>query len=258
MDIGRAADVRRPSPPAETLKRITQIKPLRDFHEHFYISFRHRYAFHTVGKAANSTVKHIFYKLELSGTRFPMPSVHDRMASPMISPFQLSPGDVNNVLLGGRFLRFTFVRNPYSRILSCYLDRIQDQKSRPYRELMNFMGKAPGYAPEFAEFVDAICQQTQFQQNNHWRVQYADAMGEVVPYDFVGKQEHFDRDIAYLYQRIAGAPLEKGASDVNASPSRTSASKSLRKYWTEDLCRRFLEVYEADFDMFGYDPRLAD
>lgn len=239
------------------LKRIYQTKPVRDFQEHFYISLRHRYAFHTIGKAANSTVKHIFYSQELAGTRFPMPSVHDRMASPLLSSYQLSDMDLRNVLYEQDFLRFTFVRNPFSRILSCYLDRIQDQKSRPYNELMNFMGKERGYAPSFPEFIEAICAQSVYQQNNHWRVQYYDAMANCFEYDFIGKQESFAEDISHLYRRIFNRPLEDGAVKTNASPSQTSASQKVLEYWTKDLQECFVEKYEADFEYFNYAPVLG-
>lgn len=234
-------------------QKVGQTKPTRDFHEHFYISLKHRYGFHTVGKAANSTVKHILYEQELRGTRFPMPSVHDRMAAPLLSPYQFSDSQLTDILFAGDTFLFTFVRNPFSRTLSCYLDRIQDHKSRPYRELMNFIGQKPGYSPSFEEFIDAICAQTQFQQNNHWRSQYSDTLAEHIPYDFIGKQESFDEDIRYVHRRIFGTPLAQGAAATNASPRETSATERMAGYWSTDIRDRFVEKFERDFWFFGYD-----
>lgn len=243
--------------PQTLTQRFGQTKPTRDFHEHFYISLKHRYAFHTVGKAANSTVKQILYERELRNTRFAMPSVHDRMAAPLLSPYQLADADLAALLLAEDLFLFTFVRNPYSRTLSCYLDRIQDQRSRPYRELMNFIGQKPGYSPSFEEFVTAICAQSYFQQNNHWRSQYHDTLAGHLAYDFIGKQESFEADIRYVHRRIFGQPLPRPATQANASPRRTAATARLAEYWSAPIRARFEEKFERDFWFFGYDMSCA-
>lgn len=239
------------------MQGLTISKPQRDLQDHFYISWKNRYAFHTVGKAANSTVKQIFYKFELQGTRYAMPSVHDRMASPLLNVFQLRAEDLERVFYGDDVFRFTFVRNPFSRILSCYLDRIQDQRSRPYRELVRYMGRPIGHAPSFAEFVEAICSQTAPQQNNHWRVQYYDTMRDALEYHFIGRQETFATDIAYVYRAVTGNPLPPEETSANASPSQTSATKRVLDYWTPDLIELFVRAYQADFEMFRYPTKLG-
>lgn len=238
----------------ELAARISRLKPRRDFLDHTYISLRHKYVFHTVGKAANSTVKQYFYALELKGSHFAMPSVHDRGSSPLLSPFQLDRQTLEKALTGKEFLRFTFVRDPYARLLSCFLDRIKDHKSRPYRELMRWVKKDVGYKPEFGEFIKAICEQTPFQQNNHWRLQYADAMMPEVGYDFIGKQESFSADMSTLMSRITGAPVDLQTDRVNASPSVTAAHDKLPKYWTAELVQMVQTAFAKDFETFGYEP----
>jgi len=181
---------------------IETVKPLRDFNDHFYVSFKHRYAFHTVGKAANSTVKHTFYRYELRDTHYRLPSVHVRLCSPLLSPFQLDERLLREIFFGRSFFRFTFIRNPYSRLLSCYLDRIKNMKSRPYIELIGGMGKSTGYDPSFEEFITFICRQDVHAQNNHWRVQTADALCGLIDYDFIGRQEQFSVDLARLIHQV--------------------------------------------------------
>lgn len=232
--------------------QITSSKPARDFFDHFYISLRHRYAFHTVGKAANSTVKLLLYKEELAGTKIKIPSVHTRSESPLLSPYQLSDVDMDWIMKGDEFTRFTFVRNPYSRLLSCYLDRIAHQESRPYRELMRAMGKEVGYRPSFAEFILTICAQRPFEQNNHWRVQYDDALCEHIEYHEIGKQEEFTQDFARIYKRIFRRDIPFGATKANASPSATSAASKLEEYWTDELSQIVAERYSKDFSFFNY------
>ncbi|RVT80651.1 hypothetical protein DXV76_20990 [Rhodobacteraceae bacterium CCMM004] len=243
---------------AAMLDAILSTKSRSDFDMHTYISMAHRYMFHAVGKAANSSVKAMLYEREIAGTFVrAVPSVHDRNMSPLISPYQLHADDLERVLTGEEFFRFTFVRNPYSRLLSCYLDRIKAHSTRPYKELIRAMGRKQGYEPTFEEFVRTICTQTSKQQNNHWRVQADDAMTSVVDYHMVGRQESFAADFVRIHMRIFGAPPAEGAVDVNASPSSTSAAQRLAEYWTDDLVALVRKRYAADFDVFGYSPDLA-
>lgn len=240
----------------ELLSRMTANKLVRDVNDHTYISLRRRYMFHTVGKAANSSVKEIMYKLELAGTHYKSPSVHARQMSPLLSPYQLDDRGFESVFLSDGFFRFTFVRNPYSRLLSCYLDRIADQKSRPYLELVRYMGRERGYSPTFPEFIEAICDQSPKQQNNHWRIQYYDAMCDVITYSFVGKQERFSEDISYIYKCVSGDPIPVDASKVNASPASTGASRRIQSFWSVDLVRKVAAHYASDFDFFRYPVKL--
>ena len=234
------------------LSKIATIKPERDFFDHFYISYGNRYAFHTVGKAANSTVKLLLYRHELAGTGLKVPSVHDRAQSPLTSPYQYREADLENVCRGDEFFRFTFVRNPFSRLLSCYLDRIVNGGTRPYRELVRAMSKPEDYTPSFDEFIEVICAQDTAVQNNHWRVQYADAMCKQIDYHFIGKQEEFARDFTIVYKKITGIILPPKILQTNASPSTTSAADRLDQYWTPSLRKLVLDKYEMDFSFFRY------
>lgn len=238
------------------IKEIAQLKPVRDFYDHFYISLKNRYAFHTVGKAANSTVKHLLYQLDLQNVPVKMPSVHDRASSPLLSPYQLSGKDHDWVFTSDDFFKFTFVRNPYSRLLSCYLDRILCLNSRPYFELLRILGKEKGYKPSFDEFINAICSQTTFQQNNHWRVQYDDTLMSKVNYDFIGKQENFASDFSYVYKRITGMDIKIELLKTNASPTKTSSEKRLSTYWNKSLVQKVQLKYENDFNHFDYPSEL--
>lgn len=227
-------------------------KPQKDFYNHSYISLRNKYFFHSVGKAANSTVKHYLYDEELKGTGIKYKTVHERLNSPLISPFQLDDALLSEVLYSENYFKFTFVRNPYSRILSCFLDRIQDKRSAPYKELVRWAGRDVGYDFKFNEFVELICGQSDYEQNNHWRLQYADAMCGLIDYDFIGKQETFSIDMESVWGKIFPASLIKDFSAINKSPSKTDSSRRLNEYWSEDLMLKFSRRYEKDFEHFGY------
>ncbi|MFC4260124.1 sulfotransferase family 2 domain-containing protein [Marinobacter lacisalsi] len=228
-------------------------KPVHDLYSHMYISLKNRYIFHSVGKAANSTVKYFLYAEESRNTRFKYDSVHDRRASPLISPFQISEDLLSEILDNNNYFKFTFVRNPYSRLLSCYLDRIVPKKSTPYRELVKFLDRSVGYDVSFPEFVEAICAQTNFEQNNHWRLQYADAMCDLFDYSYIGKQETFRKDMEVVWRVIYPKAKLPNFSEKNLSPSKTDSVNKASQYWTPYLKELVAIRYEKDFIEFGYD-----
>lgn len=230
-------------------------KPIHDLYSHSYISLKNKYFFHSVGKAANSTVKHFLYLGEAKGTRFKYENVHDRRLSPLISPFQITEKHLLEIFNSEEFFKFTFVRNPYSRLLSCYLDRIVPKKSTPYKELVRYLGKDIGYEVSFQEFIEAICKQSIYEQNNHWRVQYYDTMSDIVDYSFIGKQESFAEHMSIVWSKVYPNLALPNFDSTNSSPSRTSSEKKIDIYWDSYLINIVNEKYRMDFEHFDYDMR---
>lgn len=237
--------------------KIARIKPAADFLNHSYISLRNAYVYMAVGKAANSTVKHHLYELEYAGTRFKTKSVHDRQSSPLLSPFQLPDALLEEVFTSPKYYRFTVVRNPYTRLLSCYLDRIVPGDSMPYRQLLQAMGKPVGSKVSFADFVYTVCRQPPHNQNNHWRLQTSEICTSAIAFDFIGKQETFAADMKQIWSRVAaGRPVPNFEAE-NKAPSITSAEKRLDEFYTPELVAMVREAYRDDFSTFGYSVELG-
>lgn len=232
--------------------KVASIKPKADFLNHTYISLRNAYVYFAVGKAANSTVKHHLYELEYAGTPFKTKSVHDRQSAPLLSPFQLPDDMLEEVFNSPKFFRFSVVRNPYARILSCYLDRIVPANSAPYRQLVIAMGRSAGEAVSFEEFVRTICQQKPFEQNNHWRLQVSEICMAATKCDFIGKQETFAQDMAQIWRKVAGGRPMPDFAKENLAPSITSAEKRLDEYYTPELVDLVRKAYREDFETFDY------
>lgn len=234
------------------IDKVALTKPTADFLNHTYISLRHRYVYTAVGKAANSTVKHHLYELEYAGTRFKTKSLHDRQSAPLLSPFQLPADLMEEVFTSPKYYRFSIVRNPYSRLLSCYLDRIVPANSAPYRQLVRAMGKPDGAQVSFAEFIETICRQKPYDQNNHWRLQTSEICTAAISYHCVGKQENFATDMANIWKHIAPGRPAPDFSSENKAPSITSAGNQITQYYTPGLIDMVREAYRDDFVTFGY------
>ncbi len=129
-------------------------------------------------------------------------------------------------------------------------------KSAPYKELVRWSGVKEGHKFSFEEFVTVICEQTDFEQNNHWRLQYADTMSGLVKYDFIGRQENFNEDMGKVWKIIYPKSAVKDFSSINKSPSKTNSTKSLGDYWESHLVKLVAERYEKDFSCFGYNVSI--
>ncbi|WP_158637103.1 sulfotransferase family 2 domain-containing protein [Arenimonas daejeonensis] len=231
-----------------------------DFEDSTNISLRNKYVYFAVDKVANSSIKNSLYTIELESVNKAPPSPFDKRLSPLLSPYQLPPDLLRVVLNSGNYFRFAFVRNPYSRTLSCYLDRILNPTSKPRAHLLRTL-KAKDVVTEdisFDLFVRTICAQKSPDQNSHWRVQADDILWGDMEFDFIGKFENLWEDMGEVSRRIWGEvrpPM--AASEVNKSPKVTNAGSKLAQFYTPELADLIYERFRADFDAFGYSRDFA-
>lgn len=151
-------------------------------------------------------------------------------------------------------MKFCFVRNPYSRLLSVYLDKIQRSRGQK-RQVLLHMGKDPSQlnAPvSFSEFVDVVCEQPIVNMDPHWRVQYYQTFQDGITYDFIGRLESFRQDIVTVMTRIN---KDFGRYLSEERRNATDAAELLGKHYTEALVRKVRAKYAKDFEAFGYSDR---
>ena len=135
----------------------------------------------------------------------------------------------------------------------------------------NYKGLAALTGRRFPAFIDYIlgdakhkkCFDTNAKSNCHldvhWRPFYARCGYCDIDYDFIGTMETFDQDRAYIIRqknlRELFPVLEEGIqlNKVNHSSSRTlDYFKELSWNQKNDL----KNLYDFDFQLFGYDPYL--
>lgn len=117
----------------EFFSKIYESKSRHELELGLHISLKFSYVFVQVSKAASSTIKYYLQTKEFEGTRFSVQDVNNNYLSPLLSPFQLRDDQLYQILQSNQIRRVTFVRNPFSRLLSCYLDRIV---ARPHIQLV--------------------------------------------------------------------------------------------------------------------------
>ena len=250
----------RPMDEKSSNDNFVKYKSWTEIERNTHISLSHKYIYFQVSKSASSTVKYYLQLAELKGTPWEgkVANVNKKYMSPHLSPFQLPHNRFKKILKSDNFKKITFVRNPYTRLLSCYLHRIIGQpKSRSAKQLTAQMNRTDITDITFEEFIKFICQQQSKEMESHWRVQYDEVLGGEVKFDFIGKQENLTDDIKSLLKYLYGSNEYINVDNsTNESPQSTSASDKLNKYYTNELIDLVRTRYQNDFEYFGYSLEL--
>ncbi len=195
--------------------------------------------FNRIRKAGNTTIVTNLAELRFGGR---LPGTNAKHAFP--SPASLTGSDV------GRFadlFKFVFVRDPYTRTLSAYLDKIAQGKRKPAG-----LAAAPGTVPVFADFCRYLSEGGLY-ENGHWAPQSDLLLIPLDHFDFIGKLENFDNDFEYVLGRIHGNGADGRRHEVRVSrANQTHANRRMREYYTAQTAETVARLFEADFKAFGY------
>lgn len=106
---------------------------VKDFVQSTFCSFKNNYFYASTPKVGCSTIKKILIESEIGhSVKFEDPShIHFREFNPFLKIQQV--GDLKHFFSRKDIFKFCFVRNPYTRILSCYLDKIKRQRPQIYQ-----------------------------------------------------------------------------------------------------------------------------
>jgi hypothetical protein len=222
------------------------------------ISNSNRFIFIHVPKCAGSTITNLlsphsrWNDIELGVT-----TLGEAVQQPYQQRFRLwkhAGADLVREVLGeklfGSYFKFAFVRNPLFRVMSFYTF-IQKLHCHPSEQVRNMVSQWPisealRESADFAEFI----RHPRFVEPSMSRLlTETGTPGPRVLVDFVGRVEHFDHDIATVFDRI-GLPLTERVDRRNESGQ---SGQRLRDFYSseEDLevvYRRF----PGDFELFGY------
>ncbi len=183
-----------------------------------------------IPKAANSTVVTNLARLKF-GRDIDSPDAKKMFATPA----RLSSAEVDRF---ASLFKFTVVRNPYTRTLSAYLDKIERRAVREGRE------------SSFGDFLRKAKKHPRFLYGNaHWAPQSSLMLIPVSQFDLVGKVESLDSDLAEIKRRIR-PDLEQPTTSLKSNA--TGASGKLQRYYDDELIATVQELYCDDFATFNY------
>lgn len=237
-------------------------KPVKDFEISTHISLTNKYVFVQISKAASSNVKWTLQSLECKHSPWKVIDVNNKFFSPHISPYQITNEMLEGVFNSEEYKRVTFVRNPYSRILSCYLHRIVAEPESPSNKtLMKMTEGRVGADVSFDEFVEIICGQSSYEQEAHWRCQSEDICFDSVSYDLVGKLENLQSDLLSCVEMLYGKRGKEwflNSQKKDASEMKTGASELVKQYYNNFTMNKVRKRFSVDFSNFKYSQNISN
>lgn len=223
-----------------------------DFNYSMSISLNNKYLYVETPKVACSSIKATLQKIEYKdtfSTHKEFINWHDRDASPLLKPSQIF--NIKKFIDRDDIYKFCFVRSPYSRLLSAYLNKIYKDKPQK-RMILLQLGRNPNdlsHFISFEEFVDAVIEEPISMMDRHWRTQYYQTFQKGIDYDFIGKFESFDKD---LFSVLGTISHNYKPYLTNVLGHITGADDKLEKFYTKSLKKKVYEKYAIDFEYFGY------
>lgn len=202
-------------------------------------------------KAASSTIKRQLWRLygqEVADDA--AMRLHRERGVLKVLP-DLTGAEVRRVLEDEQTFRFTFVRNPYDRLVSAYKDKVLNA-SNLHPGGYDLGLAVPSGPPAFDTFVRAIAETDDELCNVHWMSQHRCGLFDIVRFHKVGKVETYEADMDEILARIAGpsAPKVKPINSSRALAGEEAAGIG----FTQELAALAHQRYRRDFEQFGYDP----
>lgn len=144
------------------------------------------------------------------------------------------------------YLKFSFVRNPIERVLSCYTKKVLNADTAPKLYVISKY-KGLHYNMSLREFVDWLLTEEGSDKyaDRHWISQHKilhNSKGEPL-YDYLGKLETFKEDL----NRLLGFTPE-----IPRLVTSNQQPKKCQEEITDDMRNKILRRYGKDFVKFNY------
>ncbi|MDZ4734979.1 MAG: sulfotransferase family protein [Rhodospirillaceae bacterium] len=169
-------------------------------------------------------------------------------------PVALQP----EILESDAWLRFAFVRNPFTRIFSFWLNKLFLVEP-DYEQAFALLGRKPPdrlTRPEdsilFGEFVRGVVARLDATgPDQHLMLQERLLLPSFFNLNHIGKIESFAEDFAVVIEQVR----RHGGTAV--MPERRNPSlEDWRQFYEPDLAAIVAEHYGSDFTRFGYEPTI--
>ncbi|XP_035778874.1 carbohydrate sulfotransferase 11-like [Anopheles albimanus] len=237
----------------------------------FFISPGHGIAWCNIFKAASSTW--MYYFNILGG--YPVQYLQHTKASPIDLARKRFPRPTMNELNDyiSNTISFLIVREPFERLLSAYRNKLEGCRNKYYKLLGEqivkkfrkghlLKGAKPPHGPTFREFLEFLVSHYRSggRFDEHWSPVYSFCTPCSINFTLIAKMETFQRDSEYIIRQagletllLNKMPRYKARWITNRATSDTK--NLIPRYFAqidEKLLTDVLEIYQLDFELFGY------
>ena len=142
------------------------------------------------------------------------------------------------------YFQFSFVRNPYDRLLSCFFDKT--------KKVINDTWEIKCYKQyadvNFKDFVMGLSKYPWHHHDRHLAPQ-TDLINLKTTH-FIGRFENLANDFLYVAKVL---DLEDHYDFFGLSKKNTTDHKHYREYYDAEMVDKVRYIYNADFERFGYE-----
>lgn len=251
-----------PNAPAPPIKRLSLSN------DNFIFDDRRRFIFAFVPKVACTNWKAILRHMAGHHDYLNNRLAHDRKSSGL--HYLDLTGPESALLDDPKVPRYSFVRDPYARALSAYLNKIEsriprlgssdtsDHFLKVTREIDAFrrdrLGQDSYPAIDFEVFLLFLTfSGSPFRRDEHWQSQTSLLAWPHVRFDFIGRFENLVADSSEILRRM-GCDVPFPTQKQVSFPA-TGAVDLLTSYLTPACAQLIEQLYPADFDNFAYQRR---
>jgi hypothetical protein len=234
---------------------------LRQLRRTTFVSVDKRYFYFAVPKAACTQMKELLRTIEHAPpikvfadgspqTRRDM-FIHARPNVPLPSLVDLDDRTQREVLESVDFLRMTVVRNPYTRLVSAWSNKVLLCEPGVEEAYLDIKGRLPDFHEKsmisFPEFVDYITDKCDLRLcNNHWRRQVNHTFFAAMNFSLVVKIEQLVDGLRQFEKHL-------GLSNSLTANGRNRSVSTQPGVYTKELADKVYALYHEDFKALGYD-----
>jgi hypothetical protein len=225
-----------------------------------FVNVARQYMYYSIPKAACTQMREILRDIENAPpiklfadgdwqTRRDM-FIHARSNVPLPSLVDVDNSTQREVLESPEFLRLTVVRNPYTRLVSAWKNKVVLCEPSVKGEYRQIKGGLPDLHAKslvtFDEFVEYAANRCDLRTcDGHWRRQVDYAFFPAMNFSYVGKLEHFEDVLRRLEQHL-------GLSETLVAERRNQSLSFGNNPYTKELADKVYALYQSDFEVLGY------
>ena len=233
-----------------TLRDLRKNSKIRREKPQIWLLEKERIGYIQIPKVATRSIQHALVRHLISDPAI-KDSAIDKKLIKTIEPqhsTHMSLGRIRRDIKDSYFL-FSFVRNPVTRIYSCYKNKVLDQRKPGGRNILSNHGIHPEM--DFPAFVDTIIQIPDRKIDRHLRSLawfLSDEEGLVV--DYVGKLETFSDDWEPL--------RSKYGLQIPAHRNKSSSACKMSAVCSKITIEKIIDRYTRDIELFGYQQAVDE
>jgi hypothetical protein len=150
------------------------------------------------------------------------------------------------------FFKFTFVRNPYTKILSAYIylkRRLENENN-----MISELEENPHYFKDFDVFVKNYQNVNNISFFHAFIPQYENLLdfSNNINFQYIGKTETFNEDLINIFILLNIKNYEELISGIHRKHNVSDYEKSITEYYNEETFQFVNTFFKKDFEVFGY------